>query len=315
WKRQQALLRIGQRQRQQSPSARAALAFFKRLYGDHPYGSPMSGWADSVARITGDDLHAFHARYYTVRNAVLVLVGDLTRADAERISAQISARLPAGEAAPALPPVPPLPRAMRLHEEMPVAQMHVFIGEPGIAHGDPDTFPLLVGNELLGGSGFGTLLMRELRERRGLTYGVSSQFVRMRAPGPFQITFATRADQAEMALSLTRDLLRRFLAQGASADDVQAAIDTLVQAFPLSLASNDQVASYLGMMGFYDFPSDYLDHYVERLRTVTPEQVRDAFRRHVHPDRLLVVTVGRKRAPAPAATAAEAAAARAGARP
>jgi len=315
WVRQQSLLRIGQRQRQQSPASRAALAFFKRLYGDHPYATPLSGWSDSVARITSDDLRAFHARYYTVRNAVLVLVGDLSREDAQRISAQISQRLPAGDAAPPLPEVKPLPRAVRLHEEMPVAQTHVFIGEPGIAHGDPDTFPLVVGNELLGGSGFGTLLMRELREQRGLTYGVSSQFVRMRVQGPFQITFATRADQAEMALRLTRDLLRRFLAQGAPAEDVQSAVDTLVQAFPLSLASNEQVAGYLGMMGFYGFPTDYLDHYVERLRAVTPEQVRDAFRRHVHPDRLLVVTVGRKNAPAPAATAAEQAADAAGAGP
>lgn len=298
WQRLQESLRIGQRQRQQSPAGRAGLMFYQRLYGDHPYANPPSGWPDSVARITPADLRAFHDRYYTVRNAVLVLVGDLSRADAERISAEISARLPAGEPAPPLPAVRPLPRAIRLHEEFPSQQVHILLGATGIAHGDPDTFPLMVANELLGGSGFGTLLMRELREQRGLTYGVSSQFIRMREAGPFQIGFSTRADQADMALKLTRELLQRFVERGAPAADVQAAIDTLVQSFPRSLANNAQLAGFLGVIAFYGLPVDYLDRYIERLRAVTPEQVREALRRHLDPDRLLVVTVGRKSAPA-----------------
>ncbi len=315
WKRLQESLRIGQRQRQQSPAGRAGLLFYQRLYGDHPYANPPSGLAASVERITPDDLRAFHARYYNVRNAVLVLVGDLDREAAERISLAISQRLPAGDAAAPLPPVQPLPQAVRLHEEFPSQQVHIILGETGIAHGDPDTFPLMVGNELLGGSGFGTLLMRELREQRGLTYGVSSQFIRMREAGPFQIGFSTRADQADMALKLTRDLLQRFVERSAPAADVQAAIDTLVQSFPRGLASNEQVAGFLGMIAFYGLPEDYLEHYIERLRAVTPGQVSDALRRHLHPDRLLVVTVGRKTAQAPAATAAETAASAAGAKP
>lgn len=305
WKRLQESLRIGQRQRQQSPAGRAGMLFYQRLYGDHPYANPPSGLVGSVERITPADLRAFHQRYYTVRNAVLVLVGDLSREEAERVSVQISQSLPAGDAAPPLPPVRPLTRAIRLHEEFPSQQVHIILGETGIAHGDADTFPLMVANELLGGSGFGTLLMRELREQRGLTYGVSSQFIRMREAGPFQIGFSTRADQADMALTLTRELLQRFVERGAPAADVQAAIDTLVQSFPRSVANNEQIAGFLGMIAFYGLPTDYLDHYIERLRAVTPEQVRDALRRHMHPDRLLVVTVGRKSAPAPMPSAAD----------
>ncbi len=309
WRRLQESLRIGQRQRQQSPAGRAGMLFYRRLYADHPYANPPSGMVGSIERITPADLRAFHQRYYTVGNAVLVLVGDLSREDAERVSLQISQRLPAGEAAPPLPPVKPLTRAIRLHEEFPSQQVHIILGETGIAHGDPDTFPLMVANELLGGSGFGTLLMRELREQRGLTYGVSSQFIRMRAAGPFQIGFSTRADQADMALRLTRELLQRFVDRGAPAADVQAAIDTLVQSFPRSIANNEQIAGFLGMIAFYGLPTDYLDHYIERLRAVTPGQVRDALRRHIHPDRLLVVTVGRKSAPVPMPSAADTAAA------
>lgn len=299
WDRQRESMRIGQRQRQQSPAGRAGLLFYQRLYGDHPYANPPSGLAASVERIRPRDMQAFHGRYYNVRNAVLVLVGDIPRAQAELVAARIASRLPAGEPAGPLPAVRPLSETVHLHEDFPSQQVHVVLGETGIARGDPDYFPLLVGNELLGGSGFGTLLMRELRERRGLTYSVSSQFVHMREAGPFQIAFSTRADQAGMALALTRDLLRRFVEQGAPAADVQAAIDNLVQSFPRSVSNNAQIASFLGMMAFYGLPADFIDSYTDRLRAVTPLQVREAVARRLHPDRLLIVTVGRPLDPPP----------------
>lgn len=297
WGRLQESMRMSQRQVQQSPAGRAGQLFYQRLYARHPYATPPRGVPESVGAITPADLKAFHARYYVARNAVLVLVGDIDRASAEQVAARISRSLPAGEAAPALPPAPPLKRALRVHDEFPSQQVHVVLGDVGVSRSDPDYFPLLVGNELLGGSGFGTLLTRELRERRGLTYSVTSRFIPMRVAGPFQVSFSTRHDQAEDALRLTRKLLARFVAEGAPAQDVQAAIDSLVQAFPRSVANNEQVANFLGMIGFYGLPDDFIGQYMARLRAVTPAQVRAAFRRHVQPDRLLVVTVGRLEPP------------------
>lgn len=314
WLRQQESMRIGQRQRQQSPAGRAGLLFFQKLYGDHPYANPPGGLAAAIERMRIEDIRAFHRRYFSRQNAVLVLVGDLSLADAEVLARQVSVQLPAGQPAPALPPVPALTKAIRHHENFASQQVHVILGEVGISRQDPDYYALTVANELLGGSGFGTLLMRELREKRGLTYGVSSQFALMREAGPFQIAFSTRADQAEAALELTQSLLRRFVQEGPAAAEVARAKQNLMQSFPRYLASNDQLASYLGLMAFYGLPGDYLDQYLSRLAAVTPEQVRDAVSRRLHPDRMLVVTVG----PAPAtaesrpvrAPAAEAAAAR-----
>ncbi len=294
WQRLQESLRIGQRQRQQSPSGRAGLQFFQQLYGDHPYANPPAGLASSVQRITPADLRAFHARYYTVRNAVLVLVGDIDRKTAETIAANFSRRLPAGDAAPALPEPVPLKKAKLQHIEMPSQQTFVVLGELGLSRNDPDYFPLLVANEILGGSGFGSLLTRELREKRGLTYSVSSQFVPMRVPGPFQISFSTRADQAEAALKLTQQLLADFVRTGPDATAVNNAIAQLTQAFPRSLMRSDAVASYLAMMGFYQLPADYLSRYVEQLAAVTPVQVQSALQRRVHPDRLVIITAGQK---------------------
>lgn len=294
WLRLQESLRIGQRQRQQSPSGRAGLQFYQQLYPDHPYANPPAGLASSVQRITPARLKAFHARYYTVRNAVLVLVGDLDRGQAEAIASQFSQRLPVGDAAPPLPEPVPLKKARHLHIEMPSQQTFVLLGELGLSRNDPDYFPLLVANEILGGSGFGSLLTRELREKRGLTYTVSSQFIPMRMPGPFQISFSTRRDQADAALALTRQLLTDFVRNGPDAAAVNNAIAQLTQAFPRSLTRSDAIASYLGMMGFYELPADYLSRYVEQLAAVTPEQVRSALQRRVHPARLLVITAGQK---------------------
>lgn len=297
WSRQQESLRIGQRQRQQSPSGRGGLEFYKALYGDHPYANPLAGYATSVQKITPRDIKAFHARYYTVENTVLVLVGDMDRAQAEQTARDMSLALLPGPAAEPLPVPAPLKRGKRQHVEMPSQQTFVLLGELGLSRQDADYFPLIVANEILGGSGFGSVLTRELREKRGLTYSVSSQFVPMRMPGPFQISFATRADQADAALNLTQQILRDFVRHGPDAAAVDNAIMELAQSFPRSLVRSDAIASYLGLIGFYQLPTDYLTRYIEQLSAVTPGQIRETLKRRLHPDRMVVITVGQQRPP------------------
>lgn len=293
WQRLQESMRLNLRQRMQSPAGRAGQTFYQSLYGNHPYSRTPGGDTASIERMTPSDIAAFHQRYYTAKNGVLVLVGDITRADAEALASRLSRVLPVGEKAPDLPAVTPLVKAERVHQVFPSEQVHIVLGEVGISRTDPDYFALMVGNELLGGSGFGTLLTRELREKRGLTYSVTSQFIPMRAAGPFQISFSTRHDQAAEALALTRQLLSDFIRQGPSEVDVSAAKANLSQAFPRSVASNDQVASFLAMIGFYDLPDGFIESYIAKLSAVDLAQVRAAMSRHIHPERLLVVTVGR----------------------
>ncbi len=293
WHRLQESMRLNLMRRQQSPAGRAGPTFYQSLYGNHPYSRTPGGDVDSIKRMTPTDIAAFHQRYYTAKNGVLVLVGDIARADAEALARQLSQALPAGEKAADLPAVMPLTKPERVHQVFPSEQVHIVLGEVGISRSDPDYFALIVGNELLGGSGFGTLLTRELREKRGLTYSVTSQFIPMRAAGPFQISFSTRHDQAAEALALTRQLLSDFVRQGPSEADVSAAKASLSQAFPRSVASNDQVASFLAMIGFYELSDKFIDDYIGQLAAVDLAQVRAAMRRHIHPERLLVVTVGR----------------------
>lgn len=286
---------VGQQQQEQSPAALASRLFYQNVYGKHPYSQPPSGTRTTLARLARDDLARFHQRFYVARNLTIALVGDLDRATAEKVADDLSAALPAGEPAPALPEVPPLKKARHLHHEFPSQQTHILLGAAGISRSDPDFYALLVGNEILGGGAFTSLLMRELRQKRGLTYGVYSGFTPMRAEGPFLISLSTRSDQSDEALRLTRQILADFVKQGPDEAAVREAKTSIVQGFPMSASSNASIVGYLGAIGFYGLPLDYLDQYLARIEAVTPADIRAAFRRHVQPDRLMAITVGKSK--------------------
>lgn len=284
---------VGLQQKEQSPAAIAGLNFYRALYGAHPYAQPPTGTRQTLAKIRREDLQAFHQRYYVARNLTIAMVGALSREDAETVAERISQGLPAGEPAAALPAVKSLAKAKYLHQEFPSQQTHIMLGVPGIRYGDPDSYALTVGNEILGGGAFTSQLMTEIRQKRGLTYGVYSGFSPMRAEGPFTITLSTRSDQTAEALKITQQVLGDFVRRGPDADAVREAKANIIRGFPLSTASNASIVGYLGVIGFYQLPLDYLDQYVARIQAVTMEEVRVAMQRHINPDRMLVVTVGK----------------------
>ncbi len=283
---------IGQQQKQQSPSAQAGILFYQNLYGTHPYAHPSNGTPESLKLITTNDLKAFHQQYFAAKNATLSIVGDVDNERAKAIAEMVSNSLTTGEAAPTLVDVTPLPKARHIHLSFPSQQTHIMSGQASVRRGDPDYEALYVGNEILGGGGFNTILMNELREKRGLTYGVYSTIVPMHADGPFMINLSTRGDQTQQALDLIRSNLRDFLRDGPTDAQVEEAKDNILGSFPLSTSSNGSILAYLGSMGFYNLPNDYLDTFNDRISKVTASDIRKAFRRHINPDKMLTVTVG-----------------------
>src|SRR5690606_28026646 len=206
-------------------------------------------------------LRNFHRRAYTANNAVIALAGDLSRSEAEAIAAQVSRALPKGPALTrTVDPVAPKP-GLR-HVEFPSNQTHLQIAQLGIARGNPDYAALYLGNQVLGGGGFGSRLMEEVREKRGLTYGIYSGFSPMQTRGPFMISMQTRADYSEGSLALIKDLVRQFLTEGPSQTELQQAKRELAGSFPLSTASNAAIVGQLGAIGFYDLPLDHLERFV-----------------------------------------------------
>ncbi|MCP5425632.1 MAG: insulinase family protein [Gammaproteobacteria bacterium] len=279
-------------QGEQSPATIAERAFYKALYGDHPYASPPEGTEASLRSLTREDIQAFHARYYVAANAVLAIVGDLDRSQAESLANKLVGELPKGEPAPALPEVKPLTQARVARIPYPSSQAHVLIGQVGIRRGDPDYFSLYLGNHVLGGNGLVSRLADEVREKRGLSYSTYSYFALMRQAGPFVIGLQTRVDQVDQAVQVATDTLRGLVANGPKPESLEEARQNITGGFALRLDSNGKIVQYLAMIGFYDLPLDYLQTFPGQIEAVTQAQVDDALKRRIDPDKLLTVIVG-----------------------
>ena len=266
--------------------------FNELVYGSHPYGLRGAGEAGTVAVIKRDDIVDFYRRYYTANNAVVAIIGDLTRADAQALAEKVTSELPRATTVPSIPAVPPLTRGETRLVPHPASQSHLLIGMPGIKRADPDYFPLLVGNYILGGGGFQSRITEEVRTKRGLAYSAYSYFSASQERGPFVIGLQTRKDQASEALGVVRATLKDFLTAGPTADELMRAKQNLVGGFPLRIDSNRKILDYLGVIGFYNLPLTYLEDFVPNIEKVTLAGIRAAFARHVDPDLMVTVIVG-----------------------
>lgn len=288
--RRQALIAL--REQRQSPGAIAIKAFYRAIYGRYPYGSPVLGTAASVRHLTRARLEAFYHRYYVGRNAIVAIVGDISRARAQRLAQQVVGGLPDGEHAPALPPVPPLKAALSVERYYPSTQTHILMGQPGVRRGSADYFALYLGNYILGGSGLGSRIMKNIREKRGLAYSAYSYFLPLRQDGPFLMGVQTRTDRAGESQRLLHQTLVRFIEQGPSKAEMVQAKAGITGGFPLRIDSNRKLVGYIAMIGFYGLPLDYLQQFNRRIAAVTRAQIMRAFKQRIHPNRLVSVVVG-----------------------
>jgi zinc protease len=200
--------------------------------------------------------------------------------------------LPEGSRGAALPAVTALKQADEVRILHPSTQTHVRMGAPGMRRGDPDYFPLYVGNHILGGGGLVSLLHEEVREQRGLSYSVNSYFSPMEQDGPYLLSLQTRNDQVDEALAVMRETLQGFVDKGPSAKELLAAKKNITGGFPLRIASNSGIISHLNMIGFYDLPLDYLDTFNDKVTAVTQQQIKAAFQRRVSPETMVTIIVG-----------------------
>lgn len=281
------------RRDQQDPKTVGSKAIYRLIFGTHPYASDPAGASATVSAIQRRDIVDFHRRYYVAANAVIAMVGALSQEQAREIAERLTVGLETGEPAPALPPVPDLSDSILERLDFPSTQTHLFAGQPGMRRLDPDYFPLYVGNHILGGSGLVSLLMDEVREKRGLSYSVYSYFLPMVERGPLLLGLQTKNDQAAEAREVLMNTVRRFREQGPTQDELTASIRQITGSFPLRIAGNKKLVDYLTVIGFYGLPLDYLDRFTERVSQVTVEQIHDAFMRRVHPDRFATVTLGK----------------------
>ena len=289
--RERARVIAGIKEANMKPDYIASRALMEMLYGDHPYGLSGSGDIGVLEKVTREDLVAFYQTYYTAKNAVIAIMGDVSRIEAANSAESLTRELSSGEDNILLSPVQ-LPKSEIKKIAHPATQSHILMAYPGLRRDDPDYFPLLVGNYILGGGGFVSRLMQEIRQKHGLAYSVHSYFAPFKEQGPFQIGLQTKKDQADEALRLTQDVLKKFVANGLTENELVAAKQNIVGGFPLRIDSNQKIIGYLAMIGFYDLPLTYLGDYIKAVEAVTVTQIKDAFQRRINPEGMVTVVVG-----------------------
>jgi zinc protease len=291
FEREKERLVSGTREEEARPATLAERRLFAAMYGDHPYGRVPS--EASIRTIVRERVPDFYRRHYSAGNAVITLVGDLSEADARGLAEQLSARLPR-EASP--PPPPEVKGALAesgvLHSAHPSEQSHILLGAPALARQDPDYFALYLGNYVLGGGGFVSRLYRAVREERGLVYSVYSYFQPLAVRGPFLLGLQTERRQTDEALSTVREVLQRFVAQGPTERELQAAKRGIAGGFALRTDSNLKILNEVTQIGFYGLPLDWLERFVPSVQKLSVTEVRKAFAKHVDPAMLTTVIVG-----------------------
>ena len=261
------------------------------LYGKHPYAHDPLGEETSLQMMSKQQLRDFHRRYYTAANAVIALVGNVDRSQAELLVQRVVSSLPVGERAASLP-LPRKPKPGVEKKAFPASQTHILMGMLGISRNDPDYFPLLVGNHILGGSGLTSIMGEEVRNKRGLTYGISSYFFPLRVQGPWKLSAQTKNSQAVSTQELMAALYRDFVDEGPTLKQLEAAKKHLLGGFPLKLSSNKKILRQIALMGFYDLPADWLDTWSSKVQQVTAAHIRRTFRRRMPVKQLVTVMVG-----------------------
>ncbi len=282
---------------EEDPGAIAKRSFYQAVYPGHPYSSPVAGTADSLAAITRADVERFYRRFFASGGAILAMVGAVSRDEAEDIANRVTSALPSGPAPKPLPPPTAPTESRTVTIPHPSEQAHVLIGQQGVARGEPSHFPLYLGNYTLGGGGFSSRLMLEIRNERGLAYSVYSYFFPLRHSGPFRLGFQTRKDQVDLALEAAYAEIRRFVADGPTEEELAHSRDSMILGFPLRIADNASMIGYLAMIGYYGLPLDYLDTWTDRIGAISHERIVSAFQSRLDPDRMITVIVGGQNPP------------------
>lgn len=277
------------------PGIVASRAFRRTLYGDFPYAFPEIGTAESLSRITNYDLIKFHRQYFRPNNAILTIVGDLTQDEAQKVVEEFFGGWEAGE----LPPPPSLPSS-RLTQptvvkiDKDITQANIILGQIGIKRTDPDFFAFQVMNYILGGGGFSSRLMDNIRENRGLVYNVHSSFEPGLEPGPFDVSLETKnASGGEAVTEVLKELdrIRRDLVTEKELADAKS---YLIGSLPMKMDSNAKRAALLGYVELFGLGLDYPWRYPEILNKITRDDILNVARKYLDPEKYLLVVVGKQ---------------------
>jgi zinc protease len=284
---------------EENPSYTANREFSKRIFGTFPYARPVEGSIESIPGITREDTVRFYDRYYRPDNALLVVVGDLTKEELLRLanqyfaawkaSAKFDMKAPAEYTRPALKQ----PRTEVIDRD--VTQASIVMGHRGISRDNPDYYAVQVMNYIFGGGGFASRLMKIIRDDLGLTYSISSSFSINLFPSSFEVDVQTKNESAGQVIAETLKQVRRIRAEGVTDEELNDAKDFLIGSFPRRIETSRKIADFLTAVQFYNLGDDYIEKYKDYIGNVTKEDVLRVARKYLNDQDMEIVIVGNKK--------------------
>ncbi len=275
------------------PNWLARRELHKALYGEHPYARIDTDEA-AVKKLKRSDLLAFHKAHFAPNNAFLVVVGDVTpeqvKASAERLFgkwAKQTVNKPAYAAPPARQG-----REIIVVDRPASVQSQIVIANLALKRGDPNFIPLMVANQVLGGSAASRLFM-DLREKRSLTYGAYSRLDETVDVGAIRASAAVRTQVTGEAMEAFFEHLGRIVKEAPPQRELEDAHRFLADSFPLQIETNDRIAELVSDLRTFNLPDDYWDHFRSNIRKVTPQEALKAAQTYIHSDREVVIVVGK----------------------
>lgn len=273
------------------PDEVAEKAFLETLFLSSPYGHPVEGTRESVPRLGREGIGRFYRSYYHPNNAILTVIGDMTN---EELKGKLISRLekwPVGE-------IPKLPFVSKFEKEQktvkvnrPITQANIVLGHAGVSRGNPDFYAITVMNYILGGGGFASRLMGEIRNKRGLAYSVGSFFDPGKYPGSFQIVLQTKNSSAHEAIALSIQEMERIQKELVSEKELEGAKKYLIGSFPMRFDTQGKLANFLTQVEYYGLGLNYPEKYPSLIQSVTREEVLRVAKKYLHPKRYVLVIV------------------------
>jgi zinc protease len=273
----------------------ASITFDQIVFAGHPYARPEDGWPETIRAIQREDLVDFHQRAYGPREMTIAIVGAI---EPNSVVEQVAAALgnwtnPVQQKPPALPALKPLKKAVTRKVKIPgKSQADLVIGTTGPRRKDPDYMADALGNSILGQFGMGGRIGDVVREKSGLAYYASSSLSAGIGPGSWSISAGVNPANVQKARDLICKEIARFVEKGVTPAELADSQSNFIGRLPLSLESNGGVASSLLNIERYDLGLDYLRRYPDMVHAVTPEQVLQAARKYLDPDRLAIAIAG-----------------------
>lgn len=290
--RKQAEQVAGLKAADEEPGYVAQITFLKELFGDAPYGHLPDGTVAAVEKLSAQDVRGFYHEFYRPERAIAAVVGDIEPDEVAKALNEELAGLKGS--APAQKPQAETKLAAGAHItaiNRDVSQANIVLGFDGIARSNPDYYKLQVMNYILGGGGFASRLVKEVRSKAGLAYSIASYYQAALFPGSFQVVLETKNKSANQAIALILEQMRRIQESPVTDAEMDSAKKFLIGSFPLKLDTQNSIVQFLLQVQFYGLGLDYIDRYPAYIRAVTREDVQKAARQYLHPNSYLLVAV------------------------